>query len=236
MTSDALSVYDMLRDGLIWGRWKSGERLKPQHLKTEIGCTSAALREALLRLAGEGFVVSERNHGFRAVAHAKQTFHEAAHLRLVLESEALSLAIRSGDFDWELNVSAAYKKLAYIEDQMAGQDDIGAYVQRWSRQDWGFHQALLSACGSALLMQSYKAVFDTFRMYAASEIKNFGFSAEMTIVEHKAIYEAAVNRDEAACLAAIEQHLAIYQGGDRALKPQSSKDLVAAGARQLRIA
>ena len=214
LKTSSSSAYDVLRDGLICGRWKSGERLKPQHLKAEMGCTSAALREALLRLAGEGFVEVEKNHGFRAVTHSRETFHEAAHLRLLLESEALLLAIKYGDFEWEMNVSAAHQKLAYIEQQMSHKDDITAYVERWSRQDWEFHSALLCACGSTLLMRNYKAVYDTFRMYAVSEVRNFGFSASSTIDEHHSIYDAAVNRDELACHAALKRHLDVsYRDG-----------------------
>ena len=67
MTNNSTEPYEVLRSGLIWGRWKSGERLIPQHLKDEFGCTSSVLREAMLRLAGEGFVISEKNQGFRAV-------------------------------------------------------------------------------------------------------------------------------------------------------------------------
>ena len=77
MAIDATNPYDALRSGLIWGRWKSGERLIPQHLKDEFGCTSSVLREATLRLAGEGFVISEKNQGFRTVVHRSATFREA---------------------------------------------------------------------------------------------------------------------------------------------------------------
>ncbi|MEP3279712.1 MAG: GntR family transcriptional regulator [Stappiaceae bacterium] len=217
------AVYEALRNGLIWGRWKSGEHLKPQHLRDEMNCTVSMLREALLRLAGEGLVVSEKNHGFRAVAHSKETFREAAHLRLVLECEAAEMALAAGDFDWEMAVSAAHNKLTYVEKQMLELNDVSEHLERWSRQDWEFHSTLLSACGSTLLMRSYKSAFDTFRMYAVSEIRNFGFSAEITLDEHAAIYEAAVQRDKANCIAAIERHLTLFENRNRSAEPVPEK-------------
>lgn len=207
MTSTTQDPYDALRTGLIWGRWKSGERLIPQHLKEEFGCTSSVLREAMLRLVGEGFVVSERNLGFRAVAHSEETFREAAHLRLVLEREAVALSLKNGDFDWEIALSAAYQKLAYVEKQMTDTQDAKKYVRHWSIQDWEFHSTVMSACGSDLLMRAYKSAFDTFRMYAVTTFPNYGFSQEITAKEHQDIYETAINRDVAGCLAAIERHL-----------------------------
>ena len=215
MTSDTAEPYDVLRTGLIWGRWKSGERLIPQHLKQELGCTSSMLREAMLRLVGEGFVVSEKNQGFRAVVHSPETFRQAAHLRLILEREAVELSLKNGDFDWELSLSAAYQKLAYVEKQMIESDNADKYVRHWSLQDWEFHSTVMAACGSELLLRTYKSAFDTFRMYAVSAFPNYGFSQEITAKEHLDIYETAIKRDVPGCLKAIETHLTLYKDGNR---------------------
>lgn len=214
--------YDVLRDGLIWGRWKSGEHIKPQHLTAELDCTKAALREALLRLAGEGFVENEKHRGFRATRHNEETFRQAAHLRQLLECEGAILALKQGDFDWEMALNAAHHNLVYIEEQMAKADDISPFLKRWSRQDWLFHSTLLSACGSDMLMQSYKSAFDTFRMFAVSHFKDSGFSS-VTRQEHQAIYDAAIKRDEGACVLAIAQHLALYEDNNRSPDRRTAK-------------
>lgn len=226
-------VYDLLRDGLIWGRWKSGERLKPQHLKTEFHCTTTALREALLRLAGEGLVVSEKNFGFRAVVHSEETFREAAHLRLILEREAATIALQTGDLEWEMALSAAHNKLNYVETLMDRSDDITPYVAQWSKQDWEFHYTLLAGCGSTLLMKNYKTTFDTFRMYAVSETKDYGFAGQMTINEHNDIFETAIRRDVPACIQAIERHLTLFKDGNRSAEPVPAKKQIALKADQL---
>lgn len=213
--ADESSVYDTLREGLIWGRWRSGEQLKPQHLREELSCTSGVLREALLRLSGEGLVESVKNAGFRVASHDVETFREAAHLRLLLECEAAELAVKRGDFEWEMAVNTAHHNLAYVEGQMSSVDDITPFVQRWSKLDWTFHSAVLSACGSKLLMHSYRLIYDTFRMYAAAQIENFGFLAPGTIDEHKAIFETAIQRDADGCIEAIKAHLRLYHDESR---------------------
>lgn len=223
MTDSLTNPYDELRAGLMWGRWKSGERLIPQHLKEEFGCTNSVLREAMLRLAGEGLIDSEKNHGFRAVSHSHETFREAAHLRLILEREAVEMSLKKGDFDWEMALTAAHQKLAYVEKQMLETKDATAFVRHWSLQDWEFHSTVMSACGSDLLMRAYKSAFDTFRMYAVSTFPNYGFSQEITAKEHQDIYEAAIKRDVPGCIAAIERHVTLYRDGNRSDDPLPSK-------------
>ncbi len=61
----------------------------------------------------------------------------------------------------------------------------------------------------------------------------FGFGQKVTVREHSAIYEAAINRDSAACIAAIEQHVTLYHDGNRSTKPLPSKNRSAAGMRAL---
>lgn len=223
MKDEGTSPYEELRQGLIMGRWKSGERLIPQRLKKELDCTGSILREALLRILGEGLIVSEKNMGFRAVTHSSSMFRDAAHLRLILEREAVSLAIAKGDFDWELNLSAAYQKLAHVETQMCKTKDTEKYAMHWSRLDWEFHSTLMQACESEILMKAYASAFDTFRMYSNAEFPDYGFGWEVTISEHKAIYESAVVRDTEACVAAIEAHLTVYHDKNRSDKPMPTK-------------
>lgn len=232
MTTDTQSTYEMLRHGLIWGRWQSGERLIPLHLKEEFGCTSSVLREAMLRLAGEGLIVSQKNHGFSAVAHSRETFREAAHMRLVLEREAVELSLKNGDFEWEIAVTSAHRKLAHVEQQMMNADGASHYVRHWSLQDWEFHSTLMQACGSELLMKTYKTAFDTFRMYAVAEIENFGFSPQVTAKEHQDIHDAAINRDLSACIAAVETHVTLFCDGNRSSEPMPPKTLGRTGQRK----
>ena len=84
MTADSENPCETLRQGLIYGRWKSGERLIRSHSRAELNCTSSVLREAMLRLAGEGLIVSEKIWVF-----------------------ALSPTLGGGDFHWELGLTAA---------------------------------------------------------------------------------------------------------------------------------
>lgn len=210
--------YVALRSGLIWGRWKSGERLVPRILKEEFGCTSSALREAMLRLAGEGLVVEEKNQGFRAVIHSHETFRQSARLRLLLECEAVEHALSNSDLDWELRLSAAFQKLFHIEKRIIETNDVEKYARHWALHDWEFHSTFFEVPGSELLLRTYRTVFDTYRMYAVAQFRDHGFAGEITAGEHLAIYNAAVERDTSACLDALQYHLTVFDDANRSSK------------------
>ena len=207
-------AYAQLRGGLIWGRWQQGEKLKPQHLKSEFSTTSGALREALIRLAGEGFVSFEEQRGFSTIKPSRESFLELRHLRMLLEVEATRMSIGNGDLEWETNLSAAHHRLVYLEEKMRGTADLRSFIKWWSRYDQQFHEVLISACGSALLRQQYRSIYDKFRLHAVSELRTYGFRGEVTTNEHNDILTAAIARDADACVAAIDRHVTIYRNSD----------------------
>lgn len=209
--SSAFAVYRAVRESLIWGRWKPGEKLKPQHLKASFGCTSSVLREALIRLAGEGFVTFEEQRGFSTIVPTQESFFEVRAMRILLESEGVRLSIENGGIDWEVDLKAAHYRLAHLEEKMRQEGELRGFIKIWSLHDWQFHHALIAACGSDLLKEFHSTVYDKFRLHVVSELKNFGFRAATTIDEHEAILRSALDRDAATCAKAIQDHLAIYR-------------------------
>ncbi|MFX6027794.1 FCD domain-containing protein, partial [Acinetobacter baumannii] len=81
---------------------------------------------------------------------------EIAALRQLLECHALEQSFAQGDLEWEGRVIAAHHKLAQMEERMKRGDQTDTDL--WKRYDWQFHQALVSACGSQILMQTHAAV------------------------------------------------------------------------------
>ena len=211
------AVIERLRDDLIFGTWPPGERLRPQSLRERYDTTSGTLREALIRLAGEGLVDVEEQRGFSTIRPTPETFHEVRHLRLVLECEGARLAIRKGDLEWEADLNAAHHRLAHIEHRMRDADDLRQYIQMWSRHDQAFHVALMSACGSDLLMREHARIYERFRMHVVAELHHWGFRGELNVEEHGAILAAALERDAETCCTALDAHLAIYRSREEPL-------------------
>src|SRR5690606_14410544 len=114
----ATGVYDRIRDDLIAGGFVPGKKLMPQRLAPRYGASPGTLREALLRLAAEGFVDSAEQRGFRSVAPSQDTLWEIANFRILLETEGARLSIENGDVAWEEKLAAAHRRLSDLEREM----------------------------------------------------------------------------------------------------------------------
>ncbi|MGZ4430867.1 MAG: GntR family transcriptional regulator, partial [Gaiellales bacterium] len=86
------SVYARLRRGILDGWIEPGARLRQVTLAQQLGVSRTPLREALIRLAAEGLVDLEPNHGARVVDGVGDGARATWELRLVLEPGIARLA------------------------------------------------------------------------------------------------------------------------------------------------
>jgi DNA-binding GntR family transcriptional regulator len=195
-------VYRRLRSDILFGRLAPAEKLKLGRLKEEYGISISTLRELLNRLTSEGLIVAESARGFEVAPVSAQDLKELANLRLLLESHALRESFAHGDMDWEGRVVAAHHKLASAEKRALSGDRTA--LETLKRYDWEFHQALLSACGSRVLLDAHGAVFDKYLRYLMIAVIVRG---EIAAQEHRELLESALKRDAAAARAVLSKHI-----------------------------
>ena len=196
------NAYRRIRADIIFGRIAPGQKLKLDRLKEAYGASVSTLREILSRLASEGLVVAEGQRGFEAAPVSVENLREIAALRLLLEGYALEQSFAGGDVEWEGRVVAAHHKLAALEQRMRDGDRSG--TELWKRYDWEFHQALISACGSQVLMDTHAAIFDKYLRY---QMIALSFRGDIAAREHEILLEAALKRDAATATATLERHV-----------------------------
>lgn len=189
------TVYRRIRTDIIFGRLSPGQWLKLDRMKERYGTSVSTLRELLTRLSSEGLIEAEGMRGFEVAPVSGPNLREIAALRLLLECHALQQSFAAGDMDWEGRVVAAHHKLSSIEKRVLGGDRDE--VEMWKQYDWQFHQALISACGSGVLMETHGSVFDKYLRYQMLALSNRGVIA---VREHRMLLDYALKRDaEAAC-------------------------------------
>lgn len=203
--SVAESSYRRIRADIIFGRLAPAQKLKLDSLKETYETSVSTLREILNRLSSEGLVLAEGQRGFEVAPISESDLREIAALRLLLEAHALEQSFQRGGVDWEARLVSAHYKLSRMESVMASGDT--SQVENWKRYDWEFHQALISACGSKLLMDTHSAVFDKYLRYQMVALSYRGDIAER---EHQQMLDAALKRDEKTAKAILEKHI---QGG-----------------------
>jgi GntR family carbon starvation induced transcriptional regulator len=195
-------TFRRIRDDIIEGRLRPGERLQLERLKHAYGVGLSTLREILQRLASETLVVAEGQRGFEVAPASPADLRDLGALRLLLESHALALSLAAGDLEWEGRVVAAHHKLAAVERTLLAGDR--ARTALWIAYDRAFHEALISACGSPALMAVHVSVFDRFvRYHMLAE----SFRGPPVIEDHRALCQAALDRDVAGATALLESHV-----------------------------
>ena len=206
---NSIGLYDTLKADILMGHFAPGSKLKIETLKERYRAGVNVIRESLARLATEDLVDSEDQKGFRVAEVSVSRLSDLTRLRILLESDGATYSLQNGSIEWESNLVAAHHKLAYIEEKMRENEE--AHCKIWHQCDWEFHAALISACGSQLHRLYHKRVFDQFRQYVMVDLKTNGFRGLDVITEHRAILDAALNRDVTACNRALESHLGYYQ-------------------------
>ncbi|ODT79889.1 MAG: GntR family transcriptional regulator [Pelagibacterium sp. SCN 64-44] len=196
------ATYLRLKQDIIACTLMPGHKLRLDALKEQYEAGISTLREILNRLASESLVVAEGQKGFAVAPATAQDLREIADLRLLLESHALELSFARGDLDWEGRVVAAHYKLAATERKLlAGQE---RHTINWVRYDFAFHNALISACGSRVLLDMHASVFDRFLRY---HMLGASFRGKGVVDDHKALFEIALKRDTAGALAMLASHV-----------------------------
>lgn len=186
---------------MVFGRLRPGQKLKLDGLKEAYGVSVSTLREVLSRLAAEGLVLAEGRRGFEVAPVSVENLKELAELRVLLESHAMQVSFANADVEWEGRVVSAHHKLASTERLMeSGLGDL----EQWKRYDGEFHQALISNCGSRVLMETHALVFDKYFRY---QMVAFQYRGEEPAKQHKALLASALKRDAESAKAVLRAHV-----------------------------
>jgi DNA-binding GntR family transcriptional regulator len=196
-------VYVELRDAILRGDFAPGDALKPQELASAHGVSLAVVREALVRLVGDGLADRLTNRGFAVPAQSDRRWQDLAETRRMIEPATLRLAIERGDLDWEARVRAAHHRLARTAGYEPGAE--GVVSVHWSRAHRDFHRALLEGSGNAVLLETFDRMWlagELARRWSASRNPDRDFLAE-----HRQLEEAALARDADTAAALLARHL-----------------------------
>ena len=104
-------AYQLLREDIVHGKFKAGEKLGIEFLKRTYEVGATPLREALYQLSADGFVHVQGQRGFRVADMSLTELADITDLRVVLEGMALTQSIQNSDDDWESRVVAAFHHL-----------------------------------------------------------------------------------------------------------------------------
>jgi DNA-binding GntR family transcriptional regulator len=196
------TTYRRVRADIVYGRLIPGQKLTLERMRDAYGSAVSTLREIFNGLASEGLITAEGARGFEVASISPDNLREIAAMRQLLECDALRSSFELGDVEWEGRVVAAHHKLASLERRMSAGDRSGEEILR--RYDWEFHNALISACGSRLLLEMHAGIYDKYLRYLMLAAV---FRGEPVVEEHRKLLGFALDRDWRSAQATTITHI-----------------------------
>ena len=198
-----LDLYDKLREDLLSGRLKPGQKLQMRFLMEAYQAGQTPLREALNRLTSEGLVQSREQRGFIVSPVSKSELQELTMTRCWLEALALRKSMEAATAEWEEALVVAHHRLARTPrslnpEQFEDNPD-------WERLHRIFHRTLISQCGSASLIGFCDHLADQLYRYRRVSIRRV-FSTRKIGDEHQAIMTAVLDRAVDRAVQLLETH------------------------------
>ncbi len=199
----ASSVYDMMRQDILKGDLPPGEKLRVEYLRDRYGVGASPIREALNRLSVDGVVMRVDQKGFRVAGVSVAELDELIKTRCWLEETAIRESIASGDDAWEEQLVLAFHRLSKAP--RSADQVTYAINPDWEILHRGFHLALIGACGSRWLISYCEQLNDFADRYRQLAVR-VAYPRRNELDEHKAIMDAAVNRNADLAVECLMDH------------------------------
>ena len=201
-------AHKLLRQDILTGGLRPGERLRTRELQVRYGLGLSPLRESLQRLSTEGLVVMDEQRGFSVAPVSLTELKDLTLARTSLESVMLPLAISQGDANWEAIIVAAFHRLSRTP--LPSGADPGDTARQWEARHREFHEALVVGCGSPWLMRLYEQLVDQTERYRMIRLQSLSRKKPITRdvhTEHRALMDATINRNAKKAVSLMRSHL-----------------------------
>lgn len=196
-------AYRKIREDIVSGALKPGEKLKIDVIRQTYGFGAAPLREALSRLTGDHLVNAIGQRGFVVASISARDAIEIGDLRKLLEVEALERSIPRGDIAWEERLITTYHRLSRLETGVNQGIDA---MDLWESYNSAFHDATIAACDSVWLRRLRDQLFRQHERYRRFSRLKTVWTRDIHD-EHEALFEAAIARDVEKATAIISEHV-----------------------------
>ncbi len=199
-------AYEALRKKAISFEFMPGERLNETALTKTLDVSRTPLREALNRLAAEGFLTFELGKGFFCRPLSPDKILELYQLRCALETEALIRTIEGADDN------AIAEVVAYL-DEAEKSYSVCSDLNVLLRMDEEFHVKLATLSGNSELVRLLCNVNERIRYVRMINLRLLRDRRDTpdydhsSLSQHRIILNAVKARDKDAAIAALRRHI-----------------------------
>ncbi|RWX81292.1 GntR family transcriptional regulator [Neorhizobium lilium] len=191
-------AYNTIRKLLVEFKLKPEERINEVHLAKTLGVSRTPIREALNRLASEGFVSLTPNRGFFVRSLSTEGLLDLYELRSIIECAAFRLMCDRADDD-QIDRLRGYWD-AIVDGYRDHPPDVIL------TEDEGFHLLIAELSGNPELFNQLSAINARIRFIRRIQIEHRSHNKNQ-VSSHSAIVAAAIRRDVEGGVELLRQHI-----------------------------
>lgn len=191
-------VFNTLRQAILTGELKPGERLMEIHLADRLGVSRTPIREAIRKLELEGLVVMIPRKGAQVARITEKNLKDVLEVRRALDMLAVKLACSRMDDEYKKQLREACDDFARVVKNNNTKDITEADVR--------FHDIINKATGNDRLIQLVNNLAEQMYRYRLEYIKDAAYHNRL-VAEHEEIYSAIMDGDEERAAKAVVLHI-----------------------------
>ncbi len=196
-------VMRSIRDMIVDGRVRPGERLSENALAAELGVSTTPVREAIALLRRQGLVTVQPQSGTYVFELQPGELNRLCELRFALEPSAVQLALE----DPESALSDVLDRI--VTDMQKAQAE--GRVRDYLALDTDFHDAIIAASGNEYFKSAY-ALIGAKMAALRNRLGSDPHHMEKSMREHIEIAEAIRSRNLISAVGILVRHIARKEG------------------------
>ena len=191
-------VFKTLRQSILTGELKPGERLMEIHLAEKLGVSRTPIREAIRKLELEGLVTMIPRRGAEVAKISEKNLKDVLEVRTCLDSLAVRLACQRITDE-------------QIDDLKKACDDFVLATKTGeataiTKADVNLHDVIVRATGNERLQQMINTLSEQMYRYRVEYLKDEN-NYPTLMKEHKDIVEGLVRKNKTQVTETMHQHV-----------------------------
>lgn len=191
-------VFNTLRQAILTGELKPGERLMEIHLANQLGVSRTPIREAIRKLELEGLVIMIPRRGAEVAQITEKSLKDVLEVRKALDALCVELACDRITEEEKQNLKKACDDFE--------QATITGDATTIAAADVALHDIIVEATGNKRLIQLINNLSEQMYRYRFEYIKDEQQHTNL-VEEHRMIYESIIKQDKGKAAEAAKLHI-----------------------------
>ncbi len=190
-------VFEHIEKEILSGKYARGEIITESKLSAELGVSRTPIREALRRL-GQEHLIEESGKGSIVIGISEKDLDDIFLIRKQLEALAAKMAAKHHTDEQLLEL----KETLELQEFYVSKAD----TEHIKHMDSKFHSILYKLTGSTVFYDTLVPLHNKIQKYRSASLQS-GSRAEVSVLEHRKIYEAIAARDEELAFKTSIEHI-----------------------------